>query len=78
LVSLCKIKNIFNEKAKYWDTCLFGLVFLNSCGTAKTGEIKKPETMKTVVVEPVKKEEVKEEGSIYRTWIKLFVPKMIF
>jgi putative endopeptidase len=39
-----------------------GLVFLNSCGTAKTGEIKKPETMKTVAVEPVKKEEVKEEG----------------
>jgi len=39
-----------------------GLVFLNSCGTTKTADTKKPETMKEVTVEPVKKVEVKEEG----------------
>jgi putative endopeptidase len=50
-----------------------GLVFLNSCGTTKTGETQKPETMKNVVAEQVKKE-VKKKDSIYLIWIKLFVP----
>ena len=38
-----------------------GLVFLNSCGTTKTADTQKPETMKDVVVKPAK-EEMKEEG----------------
>ncbi len=39
-----------------------GLVFLNSCGTTKTAETQKPQPMKEVAVDPVKKEEMKEEG----------------
>jgi putative endopeptidase len=39
-----------------------GLVFLNSCGTAKTADAQKPEMVKEVAAEPVKKEEMKEEG----------------
>jgi len=39
-----------------------GLVFLNSCGTAKTADAQKPETVKEIAAEPVKKEEIKEEG----------------
>jgi putative endopeptidase len=39
-----------------------GLVFLNSCGTAKTADAQKPETVKEAAAEPVKKEEMKEEG----------------
>lgn len=39
-----------------------GLVFLNSCGTAKTADAQKPETVREVAAEPVKKEEMKEEG----------------
>lgn len=41
---------------------LSGIVFLNSCGTAKTADAQKPETVKEVAAEPVKKEEMKEEG----------------
>jgi putative endopeptidase len=39
-----------------------GFVFLNSCGTAKTADAQKPETAKEIAAEPVKKEEIKEEG----------------
>ncbi|WP_326984639.1 M13 family metallopeptidase [Chryseobacterium sp. MYb264] len=38
-----------------------GLVFFNSCGTTKTADAAQ-KTEKAVVAEPVKKEEVKEEG----------------
>lgn len=38
-----------------------GLVFLNSCGTTKTVDTAK-KTEPTIAVDPVKKEEVKEEG----------------
>ncbi|GEN77653.1 M13 family metallopeptidase [Chryseobacterium hagamense] len=41
---------------------LSGLVFLNSCGTAKTADAQKPEMTKEMTTEPVKKEEMKEEG----------------
>ncbi len=39
-----------------------GLVFLNSCGTTKTAGTQKPEPMKEAVAEPVKKQEIREEG----------------
>ena len=55
-------KKFLMKKLNIGILAFSGLVFLNSCGTAKTADAQKPEMVKEVAAEPVKKEEMKEEG----------------